>query len=88
MNITVRELRNDTKSVLDAVEQGKAVVITRRGKPAARLLPIADNGAAKPKPLAGFGMWADRDDMQDVEAWLRDLRKPRDTLHKAPRREK
>ena len=37
--INVREARRRLASLLDAVEAGDEVVITRRGKPAARLLP-------------------------------------------------
>ena len=35
MSITVRELRGDTKKMLDAMEKGEAGAITRHGKPAA-----------------------------------------------------
>jgi prevent-host-death family protein len=37
--INVREARRRLASLLDAVEAGDEVVITRRGKPAARLVP-------------------------------------------------
>jgi prevent-host-death family protein len=37
--INVREVRRQLASLLDAVEAGDEVVITRRGKPVARLLP-------------------------------------------------
>lgn len=84
MDITVRELRSDTKKILDAVEKGESVTITRRGKPAARLQPVLGNQPNKKKPLAGFGMWADREDMQDVQTWLRNIRKPRYSLHEDP----
>ncbi len=36
----MRELRNHTKDVLDAVERGEEVVITRSGEPVARITPI------------------------------------------------
>lgn len=41
MNVEIasRELRNDTAGVLRRVEQGDTVVITRRGKPVADLVP-------------------------------------------------
>lgn len=41
MNVEVasRELRNDTAGVLRRVERGDTVVITRRGKPVADLVP-------------------------------------------------
>ena len=40
MRVAIRDLRNDTKSVIDAVERGVDVVLTRRGHPIARIVPI------------------------------------------------
>jgi prevent-host-death family protein len=47
MNVEVasRELRNDTAGVLRRVEQGDTVVITRRGKPVADLVPHQEEAA-------------------------------------------
>ena len=39
VEVASRELRNDTAGVLRRVEQGDTVVITRRGKPVADLVP-------------------------------------------------
>jgi prevent-host-death family protein len=41
MNVEVasRELRNDTAGLLRRVEEGETIVITRRGKPVANLVP-------------------------------------------------
>jgi prevent-host-death family protein len=41
MNVEVasRELRNDTAGLLRRVEEGERIVITRRGKPVADLVP-------------------------------------------------
>jgi len=41
MNVEVasRELRNDTAGLLRRVEEGESIVITRRGKPVADLVP-------------------------------------------------
>lgn len=40
MRVAVRDLRNDTRSVIDAVERGEEVVLTRRGQPVARIVAI------------------------------------------------
>ena len=40
VRVAIRDLRNDTKSVIDAVERGVDVVLTRRGHPIARIVPI------------------------------------------------
>ena len=34
-------------------------------------------GTANEDALPGFGMWADRDDMQDSAAYVREIRSPR-----------
>jgi prevent-host-death family protein len=39
VQVTVAEAKTQLSSLLDAVEAGEAVVITRRGKPIAELVP-------------------------------------------------
>ncbi|MCS5698479.1 type II toxin-antitoxin system prevent-host-death family antitoxin [Cyanobium sp. FGCU-52] len=39
LQVTVAEAKSRLSSLLDAVEAGQAVVITRRGKPIAELVP-------------------------------------------------
>ena len=38
--ISQRELRNDSAAVMDAVERGETVVVTRNGTPIAELRPL------------------------------------------------
>ncbi|MHB8513196.1 MAG: type II toxin-antitoxin system Phd/YefM family antitoxin [Actinomycetota bacterium] len=38
-NVSARELQREIRSILDRVEQGESVAITRRGHPIARLVP-------------------------------------------------
>jgi prevent-host-death family protein len=40
MRVAIRELRNHTKDVLDAVERGEEVVLTKMGEPVALISPI------------------------------------------------
>ncbi len=40
MRVPIRDLRNDTRAVIDAIERGVEVVLTRRGHPIARIVPI------------------------------------------------
>ncbi len=40
MQVAIRELRNHTKDVLDAVERGEEVILTRMGEPVALISPI------------------------------------------------
>jgi prevent-host-death family protein len=45
--VNVREARQQISRLLDAVAQGEQIIIMRRGKPAARLLPIPEVEMAK-----------------------------------------
>lgn len=57
------EARNQLPALLEAAEQGRATVITRRGKAVAALVPIEDfNGGTQQMSLAslegtGRGLW-------------------------------
>lgn len=44
VEVASRELRNDTAGVLRRVEAGETIVITRRGKPVAELVPHRQKG--------------------------------------------
>jgi prevent-host-death family protein len=41
MQVTVRELRNDTGLVIDALESGEEVTLTKRGHLVGRIVPAA-----------------------------------------------
>jgi prevent-host-death family protein len=43
--VTIREANQHLSRYLEQVERGAEIIITRRGKPVARLLPIASGGA-------------------------------------------
>lgn len=50
VEVASRELRNDTAGLLRKVEAGERVVITRRGKPVADLVPHREEQARWPAP--------------------------------------
>ena len=52
-SVSVRELQQDIKRVLDRVERGETLEVTRRRRPIARLAPIAKPGRPKPWPDLG-----------------------------------
>ena len=56
VEVASRELRNDTAGVLRKVEAGETVVITRRGKPVADLVPHESGGSA----------WLSRDEVIEI----------------------
>jgi len=80
MVVTAKQLRLKTSQVLKKVQQGGTVTVTLRGKPVAKLLGLNSSKKRKLSEYRAIGMWADREDMKDVDAWLRNIRKPRYTL--------
>lgn len=74
MEATTRDLRLHTKEVLSATGRGEDVIITYRGKPTARLVPIDENRAKGRNP--GFGIWADHQEL-DVNQQVRNMRQRR-----------
>lgn len=44
LHATVRELQQRLSSYLDAVEAGAEVLVTDRGRPKARIIPVSDAG--------------------------------------------
>ena len=79
MELTAKALRSQVAAALACVERGETVTITYRGKPRARLVSL-DQSAPKDgneDRMPAFGMWRDRDDMADVDSYVRDVRKAR-----------
>jgi prevent-host-death family protein len=80
MELSTKELRSHTKLALDAVRRGKTVTITYRGRPNARVVRLEDTEDDKQPQNADcelFGLWADREDLDDVAAHVRTLRQSR-----------
>jgi prevent-host-death family protein len=79
MKISAKELREKTRLLLDAVERGEEVTITYRGRPRARVVPLGKslNTVEGARENELFGLWADREDLADPQAWVRTLRQSR-----------
>ena len=77
MVVTAKELRLRTSQVLKKVQQVGTATVTLRGKPVAKLVSLNSRKERKLSEYSAIGMWADREDMKDVDAWLRNIRKPR-----------
>jgi prevent-host-death family protein len=80
MKATAKDLRTHSRELLDAVSRGENVVITFRGKPCAKLVPYESGGEQKEievKDKGLFGIWADREDIDSVDDYVRNLRKNR-----------
>ncbi len=78
MNASVLDLRKNMKDVLAALDRDEVVTLTYRGRKKAVIMPCeAERPARKVAEHPAFGMWADREDMADVDAYVRTLRKGR-----------
>lgn len=71
MNVSVRDLRNEGGRVLDRVERGETVTITRNGRPVAELRPLprrARSIAELDQRLAGIPAMDESTFRRDVDA--------------------
>ena len=78
MHTSAKSLRLDTKRILDAVERGEEIIVSKRGRPCARIVPVnkKTNGNLDDKEL--FGIWKDNKAVQDVDAFIDSLRSGRE----------
>jgi prevent-host-death family protein len=77
MVVTAKQLRLRTSEVLKRVQRAGSVTVTLRGKPVARIVALQPESPGRLADDPAVGMWADREDMMDVHAWLREIRTPR-----------
>lgn len=78
MMATAKDLRFHSKELLESVERGEEVIITYRGKPHAKLIPIRKRKSdCKEDENQLFGIWKDNDLVMNVEEYVRDVRKGR-----------
>jgi prevent-host-death family protein len=79
MEITTKQLKIQPGRIIDQVNNGQEITITYRGKACAKIVPIVDRKNIDFEETAGelFGMWKDRKDMEDVEQYVRNMRKGR-----------
>jgi antitoxin (DNA-binding transcriptional repressor) of toxin-antitoxin stability system len=83
MKATIVDLRYHMKDVLRAIDRGETVTVLFRGKPKARLMPIAaaagpaGEGVERTEDQPIFGLWRDRGDLGDPVSYVRRMRQPR-----------
>lgn len=75
MKATAKDLRFHSKELMDSVRRGEEVVITFRGKPCAKLVPYRELNKTEENKL--FGMWKVNDTVENVNEYVRNLRKGR-----------
>ena len=74
MKATAKDLRFNSKGLLDKVNRGEEVVITFRGKPCAKLIPYREKNEDFIKNEL-FGIWKDNDMVKNVDEYVLGLRK-------------
>ena len=74
MQATAKDLRFHTKELLETVTRGEEVVITYRGKACAKLVPIDQDNVEEDEL---FGIWEDDEKSENVEQYIRNIRKGR-----------
>jgi len=77
MRATAKDLRFHSREILDTVSRGEEVIITFRGKPQAKIIPLQEKEIASHEELKLFGIWKDNDEIKDVAEHVRSLRKGR-----------
>jgi prevent-host-death family protein len=77
MKVTIKELRTQPGRILSLVDSGVDITITKRGKPAAMIIPIREPKTSDDEFLVGFGIWKDRDDIKDSTEFVNEMRKGR-----------
>jgi antitoxin (DNA-binding transcriptional repressor) of toxin-antitoxin stability system len=65
------------KELLRALDRGETVTLLYRGRERALLSPTHHRPNVRVEDHAAFGMWAGREDMRDVRAFVRSLRRSR-----------
>ncbi len=77
MHATAKDLRFHSTELLNTVKRGEEVVITYRGKPCAKLVPIVEETDQPCIPDELFGIWKDNDQVENVDHYVRNIRKGR-----------
>jgi prevent-host-death family protein len=77
MQATAKDLRFHSTELLNTVKRGEEVIITYRGKPCAKLVPIVEEKIQHIAPNELFGIWEDNKQIEDVANHVRNIRKGR-----------
>ncbi len=77
MQATAKDLRFHSTELLNTVKRGEEVIITYRGKPCAKLVPIVTEESISVEPNELFGIWKNNDKTENVASYVRAIRKSR-----------
>jgi len=81
MEISIKQLRIQPGKIISMVNTGLDVTVTCRGKPSAKIIPISKESILDTKAIESedelFGLWKNRNDVENVDQYVRGLRKGR-----------
>ena len=79
MEISMKQLRVEPGRIISQVSNGREITITYRGKPRAKIIPIVNRKiiVSDDSEIELFGIWKDRKDIENVEQFVRNIRKGR-----------
>ncbi|MBI2891797.1 MAG: type II toxin-antitoxin system prevent-host-death family antitoxin [Nitrospirae bacterium] len=78
MAISAKDLRYRTSEILDRVSRGERILVLKRGKPKAVLVPIESPGEGSKEEISpAFGLWKNHPALKSPRGWLRRLRSGR-----------
>jgi prevent-host-death family protein len=78
MEISTKELRIQPGKIIDQVVNGQEITVTFRGKALAKIVPLKQTSSTTEKDDSTmFGLWKDHNDIDDIDAYVRNIRKGR-----------
>jgi antitoxin (DNA-binding transcriptional repressor) of toxin-antitoxin stability system len=77
MKASILDFRRHMGRILKALDRNENVTITYRGQEKATIIPKKVSRTVDIQSHAAFGLWAKRNDMQDVDTMVRNIRKGR-----------
>ena len=77
MRASILDFRHHVRDILKALEQNESITLTYRGQKKATIIPAHTKNETDLQKHQAFGMWRNRDDLKNVNATLRHLRKGR-----------
>ncbi|EDN68643.1 hypothetical protein BGP_0705 [Beggiatoa sp. PS] len=80
MQIQVNELAIDVEKLLQAIQQGEPILLMYQNQPQAQIVSLTATETTPQHDLSQsplFGIWQDKEDCQDVQAYVDTLRQGR-----------
>ncbi|MDR1267993.1 MAG: hypothetical protein LBK82_00575 [Planctomycetaceae bacterium] len=77
MEITTKQLKTQSEQIISQVNKGQEIAITYKGKAFAKIVPLKGENAKQDSDNELFGIWKSREDIEDVNQYIRNMRKGR-----------